>query len=232
MIRDHVRVSTQKANSSPPPCGRDGRSVAKVAVRGRVDPEKDRHRWMVRSNRKCRGAGRARRRRRSGWDDRPSNGIGTEPKAPRTLLKRRKVFGRVRGASHATQHRRNPVEPRPGWVARLAEAARQPAPAPERRLALPKAAYSPGQLGRRAWPIPPVGPPPSELRPRSPGATAGRFGPRWSLPRSSRHSPRCRTGPPRHPDNGRGTRVSPPASPVSPKLWPVDLPRQFTNRFR
>ncbi len=119
---------------------------------------------MVRWNRKHCGAGRA-RRWRSGWDDRPSNGIGTEPKAPRTLLKRRKVFGRVRGASYATQHRRHPVEPRPGWVARLAEAARRPAPAPERRLALPKAAsYYAGQLGRRAWPIPPVGPPPSELR--------------------------------------------------------------------
>ena len=31
------------------------------------------------------------------------------------------------------------MEPLPGWAERLAEAARRPAPAPERRLALPKA---------------------------------------------------------------------------------------------
>ena len=57
------------------------------------------------------------------------------------------------------------MEPLPGWAAHLAEVARRPAPAPKRRLALPKAAsYYTGQLWRRALPVPPVGPPPSELR--------------------------------------------------------------------
>ena len=83
------------------------------------------------------------------------------------------------------------MEPLPGWVARLAEAARRPAPAPERRLALPKAAsYYTGQLWRRALPIPPVGPPPSELRRAITSERPDRSDLAGRRPRSPDQSPR------------------------------------------
>ena len=79
------------------------------------------------------------------------------------------------------------MEPLPGWAARLAEAARRPVPAPKRRLALPKAAsYYTGQLWRRALPIPPVGPPPSELRRASTSKRPDRLDRAGRRPRSLR----------------------------------------------
>ena len=79
------------------------------------------------------------------------------------------------------------MDPLPGWAARLAEAARRPAPAPKRRLALPKAAsHYTGQLWRRALPIPPVGPPPSELRRASTSNRPDRLDLAGRRPRSPR----------------------------------------------
>ena len=104
------------------------------------------------------------------------------------------------------------MEPLPGWAAHLAEVARRPAPAPKRRLALPKAAsYYTGQLWRRALPLPPVGPPPSELR-RAARPAPGPFGPRWSPPPLAATSgPKVGSDRLDTPTLGRGTRVLPPA---------------------
>ena len=134
------------------------------------------------------------------------------------------------------------MEPLPGWAARLAEAARRPAPAPKRRLALPKAAsYYTGQLWRRALPLPPVGPPPSELR----RASTSRHRTVWTslvaAPARCDQWPQGWLGPPRQPTRAVGRRSCPrpgrlagarPPHPADPLSTPADPGAMTTRKAR